>query len=299
MAAFSAANPSVAPRAVRLGVVSYLNTLPLIEGLEACVGIELTPAAPSKLLGLLESGAVDAALAPVIDAMRAQSELELVPAGAIGCEGATLSVRLYSARPFDEIERVHADSDSHTSVALAKWALRERTGRVPTFVDFDARERVESAGGAAVEWPPAMLMIGDKVVTDSPPAVRYPFQIDLGEAWRERTGLPFVYAVWMRPADRAGGDVSPGALDAALALLDRQRRYNASRLDWIVSRRARERRWPEDLAREYLGRRLRYDVGERQVEAVERFFDEAAALGEIVRRPTRWAAGSASGACLG
>lgn len=280
-----------AVRPVRLGVVSYLNTLPLIEGLEASDRLDLTAAAPSKLLGLLESGAVDAALAPVIDAMRAGRELEMIPCGAIGCEGATLSVRLYSARPFDQVDRVHADADSHTSVALAKWALRERTGRVPEFVDFDARERVESAGGAGVEWPPAMLMIGDKVVTDSPPAVRYPFQIDLGEAWRERTGLPFVYAVWMRPAERPESDLPPGALDATLALLDRQRRYNATRLDWIVSRRARERRWPEDLAREYLGRRLRYDVGERQVEAIERFLDEAAALGEIARRPTRWVAG--------
>jgi predicted solute-binding protein len=95
----------------------------------------------------------------------------------------------------------------------------------------------------------------------------------------------------MRPAEPPESDLPPGALDATLALLDRQRRYNATRLDWIVSRRARERRWPEDLAREYLGRRLRYDVGERQVEAIERFLDEAAALGEIARRPTRWVAG--------
>jgi len=301
------ANRTTEPPVIRLGAVSYLNTLPLIEGLEAHRGVELTLAAPSRLLELLERGAVDAALAPVIDAMRAEREMELIPAGAIGCEGATLTVRLYSTGPFEGVTRIHADTESHTSIGLARWALRERYGAAPEFVDFDARERVESAGGAGVEWPEAMLMIGDKVVTDSPPAVRYPHQIDLGEAWRERTGLPFVYAMWMRPADAEMDEARRAALAGAFATLDRQRRFNRTRLDWIVSARARARRWPEDLAREYLGRRLTYDVGERQVMAVERYFDEAAKLGVIgrgaQRRETRWGsldpARAATGPCRG
>ena len=151
----------------------------------------------------------DLALAPVIDALRSDAELELVPAGAIGCDGATLTVRLYSAVPFEQARRVHADADSHTSVTLARWLLATRFNARPEFVEFDARERVEVAGdtgGAPAEWPETMLMIGDKVVTDSPPAVRYPHQLDLGEAWRAETGLPFVYAVWMR---RAGDAPSP------------------------------------------------------------------------------------------
>ena len=40
--------------------------------------------------------------------------------------------------------------------------------------------------------PQAMLLIGDKVVTASPPATDYPHQLDLGEAWKTLTGLPFV-----------------------------------------------------------------------------------------------------------
>ena len=272
----------------RLGAVSYLNTLPLIEGLGACADLDLTLAAPSRLLPMLESGGVDLALAPVVDALRSGPELEAVAAGAIGSDGATLSVRLYSAEPFDRVARVHADADSHTSVALAKLILKDRYGATPEFVDFDARERVETSG-EAVEWPTAMLMIGDKVVTDSPPAVRYPHQIDLGEAWRERTGLPFVYAVWMRRA----GEPMTGRERAALRILDRQRRYNATRLDWIVTRRAPERRWPADLARDYLGRRLRYEVGPEQRRAIDRFLEDAVAAGALAdapgRRPLRWA----------
>lgn len=271
------------PPPIRLAAVSYLNTLPLIEGLEANADVALTLAAPSRLLPLLESGEADFALAPVIDVLRSGADLEIVPAGAIGCDGATLSVRLFSTVPFERAARVHADADSHTSVALARWLLRERFDITPEFVEFDARERVETTGDPA-EWPDTMLMIGDKVVTDSPPAVRYPHQLDLGEAWREETGLPFVYAVWMR---RAGAEPNERER-AAIALLDRQRRYNRTRLDWIVTNRAHAKRWPTDLARDYLGSRLRYDVDAPQRDAIERFLREAVALGLAPDRPVRW-----------
>ena len=50
----------------------------------------------------------------------------------------------------------------------------------------------------------ARLLIGDKVVTDAPPTDRYPHQMDLGEAWKDLTGLPFVYAMWMCRGPRTG-----------------------------------------------------------------------------------------------
>ena len=37
----------------RLGVVSYLNTLPLIDGLERARGVQIVAAVPSSLSGLL------------------------------------------------------------------------------------------------------------------------------------------------------------------------------------------------------------------------------------------------------
>ncbi len=167
-------------------------------------------------------------------------------------------------------------------------------------VDFDAREQMAigaatggrgdgategSEGDAGKEWPESILLIGDKVVTDPPPAERYPHQLDLGQAWKELTGLPFVYAVWMcREAD-----IDSSGVQAAAAILDRQRRHNATRLDWIISARAEERAWPADLARRYVGDLLRYDIGSREREAVERFLAEAAELGLAPRTDARWA----------
>lgn len=272
---------------VRLGCVKYLNTLPLIEGLQSCREVELITAVPAKLIGLLESDQVDVALASVIDAVQSPTDVALLPVGMIGCDGSTMTVRVFSNQPIDTIDRVCADTDSHTSVALLQVILWRKFGRRVQIVEFDARERMavgNSGASSPDEWPSAMLLIGDKVVTDSPRAVRYPYQMDLGAAWKELTGLPFVYAVWMCKAERADDP----AVRVIAALLERQRLHNLTRLDWIVNARARERGWPEDLAREYVGSRLRYDIGEEERRAAELFLTAAAELELTPLKAARW-----------
>src|SRR5690606_1478709 len=160
--------------------------------------------------------------------------------------------------PPERITVVHADTDSHTSTALVRVLLHRRWGVGAEVADFDAREH---AGDGA--WPETVLLIGDKVVASSPPAVRYEHQVDLGQAWNGLTGLPFVDAVWVCAAERAGEPAVRGAVD----LLDRQRRRNAARLDWVVSATAGAKGWPGDLAREYVGRLLHYEVGPAEREA--------------------------------
>ncbi|MBX9736227.1 MAG: hypothetical protein K2X32_04815, partial [Phycisphaerales bacterium] len=105
-------------------------------------------------------------------------------------------------------------------------------------------------------------------------------ELDLGLAWKELTGLPFVYAMWMaRAADVEADSPRCEALRSVAILLDRQRRRNAMRLDWIVDRSALDRGWPRDLARRYVTEYLRYEPTDASLEAVQRFFDEAATLG--------------------
>lgn len=272
---------------IRIACVRYLNTVPLIEGLDRLAGCELVPTVPSQIAAMVDSGSADLGLVSMIDAAR--FGLSLLPVGMIGCDGPTLTVRLFSGVPLNQITAIHADTDSHTSIVLCRILLKALHGVRPRIVDFDARERTPvSAPGPAKDldeaWPETVLLIGDKVVTDSPPAVRYPYQLDLGEAWKALTGLPFVYAMWMCREDRAGDEL---ILNAA-ALLDRQLKHNRTRMDWIVSTRAPEHRWPEDLARSYLGSLLRFSVGRREREAVEKFFAMAAADGLIESFRPRW-----------
>jgi chorismate dehydratase len=269
------------PRTIRLGAVSYLNTLPLIEGLGKLVDVSLTLTAPSRLAGLLAEGEVDLALASVIDAQRAPEPLALLPVGMIGSDGPTLTVRLYSRGPIEQVARVHADIDSHTSIALLKVILAERFGCTPEIVDFDA----ESAPEDARPRPDSLLLIGDKVVARAPAAELYPHQMDLGEAWRALTGMPFVYAVWMCRAAEA----DEPHVRAAAAILDRQRRHNATRVDWIAAACAPARGWSSGSAADYLRTHLRFEVTDADRAAVERFFDFCVAHGVLARRhATRW-----------
>jgi chorismate dehydratase len=291
---------------LRIGHVRYLNTLPLVEGLSAWREVELVQAVPAALAPMLtgegggeaEGGGerrIDIGLCSVIDVARSSEPLTLIPSGMIGCDGPTLTVRMYSAVPWDRVTRLYADTESHTSVVLARVLLKRRFGVTPEVVDYDAVRHAEAgqsgspgsaggAGGAGGFWPETLLIIGDKVVTDAPPAERYPHQMDLGEAWHEWTGLPFVYAMWMCRSADAGKP----AVRLAAELLERQRLRNTVRLDWLVARYAGERGWPAALAGRYVGELLRYGVGPREREGVLRFLGEAAELGLAARVAPEW-----------
>ncbi|MFG0305077.1 MAG: menaquinone biosynthetic enzyme MqnA/MqnD family protein [Phycisphaerales bacterium JB040] len=265
----------------RIAAVSYLNTLPLIQGLDTLKGLELLRAVPANIVGMVQDGRADLGLASLIDYARSETPLALLWPGMIGCHGRTLTVRLFSAVPPERITTLHADTDSHTSVTLARVILAERYGVRPDVRDFDPREQTPKSEG---DWPETLLLIGDKVVAGSPPAVRYPHQVDLGEAWDALTGLPFVYACWMCRADRVD---DPG-VETACRLLDRQRRRNAMRLDRIVTDAAPAHHWPSDLAREYLGSLMRYELGPRERAGAELFLAKSADLGLCERIEPNW-----------
>jgi len=245
----------------RVGCVSYLNAKPLIEGLDSHTDPAVKFDVPSRLLADLVAGDVDIALCPVIDYFRSPLPLEIVPVGGIGCEGPTLTVRLFSQVPLEYARTIYADTDSHTSIALLRVIMAERFGFQPNLIDYDAREHV--ADNRVVDSPDAMLLIGDKVVTESPAANVYEHQMDLGEAWNVMTGMPFVFAIWMARVGASLGDL-PGTLEA-------QRLRNSNRIDAIVDRHAKPHGWPRDLATRYLGHLLRYRIGPEHIAAIERF----------------------------
>src|SRR5690606_10193615 len=108
---------------------------------------------------------------------------------------------------------------------------------------------------------------------------------DLGAAWRDLTGLPFVYAMWMCRAR----DAESPTIARIAAVLDRTRRHNATRLGWIANTRAATHQWDARDAGHYLRELLKFDVDADARRGVERFFDLAHAHGLIgERRASRW-----------
>lgn len=260
---------------IRLGGVSFLNAKPLLFGLEHFSNeIDLALDVPSRLLAGMAHRRFDVALLPVIDYQRFPG-LRLLMAGGIGCDGPTLTVRIFSPIPIEQIRTLACDADSHTSVALARIILADRYGVRPEFIARDfhgSADRVSSKPDARC----ARLLIGDKVVRDEPRDL--PHQIDLGEAWKELTGLPFVFAAWM-----ARAEVELGALPL---LLESAKIDGLRNVDRIIAAEAKPRGWPAEIARKYLTEYLKFDIGAAQLEAIAAFHQLAHKHG-ILENPAR------------
>lgn len=241
--------------------VSFLNARPLIHGLENVPDMKLSLAVPARLLDGLRDGTSDVALLPVIDFQRLDG-LTLLPAGGIGSDGPTHTVRIFSRVPIEQVRSLACDTDSHTSVALARIILARRYHLRPEFCEL---------AGASNDPAQARLLIGDKVVCEEP--VGFDHQLDLGQEWKAMTGLPFVFAAWMARHGFDGARAAPH--------LERAKRAGLADVDRIVREHAIPRGWPEALARQYLTRIMRYDINERELEAIRRFHRLAAEEGVI------------------
>lgn len=242
-----------------VAAVSYLNALPLIAGLESRQDLRLIKGVPSSLLETLLDGRADLALCPVIDYQRSLKELIIVPAGAIGSRDRTLTVRVFSRREIGDLESIHVDGDSHTSIALLRVILAESFGIRP-----ELRPLARDSGGGIPSEVEAALLIGDKVMTAEPSPGEFPEQLDLGEAWRKLTGLPFVFAIWMARSGRQLGKLP--------TLLEAQLEENLRKVDELLPRWAAEHGWPIREAREYLLELLDYEAGAQQLKAIKLFW---------------------------
>ncbi len=166
---------------LRIGSVRYLNAVPLNRGLEG----EARLGTPAQLAEWLRNGEVDAALVSVAEVLR-NGQYDLLDGIALASHGPVLSVFLAHRPPLEKLTEVHLDPASITGTTLLHILLAERGLRPKT----RPLTSYESVGDLD-----AVLLIGD-VALDfiwEP----HPHQIwDLGQAWYELTGLPFVFAAW-------------------------------------------------------------------------------------------------------
>jgi cyclic dehypoxanthinyl futalosine synthase len=265
---------SQTPR-LRVAGVGYLNARPLYDGLDrppASERISLDVAAPSEVARRVAEDEVDLALMPVA-AAAAIGDLRMARVAAIGAFGPVRSVVVVGERPIDEIDELAVDLSSRTSVVLARLVLRaRRKGREPRLVGFGPRDAIAHAGGTR-----GALVIGDPALEIEG---RFPHATDLGRAWYELTGLPFVFAAWCGRA---------GALSAEdEALLDEARRSGLARRDAFADDHAARTGLSAASLRAYLHDAVRYEFGDEERRGLERFFDDAARAGLLPRARVRF-----------
>lgn len=175
---------------IKVGAVSYLNTKPLIYGFEQGMmkdEIDLVIDFPANIAELLINNQVDIGLIPVA-AIPYLKEHHIISDYCIGCDGEVASVCLFSDVPLAEIEIILMDYQSRTSVELLKVLLKEHWMIQAHLVA--GRDNYEKD----ITGTTAGLVIGDRALKQRSTS-KYIY--DLGQAWKEMTGLPFVFAVWV------------------------------------------------------------------------------------------------------
>ena len=180
----------MASKKVNVGSVSYLNAKPLIYGFEKGMmqdEIELVIDHPAAIGKLLLEDKIDIGLVPVA-IIPSLKEYYIVSDYCIGCYGEVASVCLFSHVPLEEIETILLDYQSKTSVALLKILLKEQWNISPVLVE--AAESYEKN----ITGTTAGLVIGDRAFKQR---LESKYSYDLGLAWKQMTGLPFVFAAWV------------------------------------------------------------------------------------------------------
>lgn len=251
----------------RLNAVSYLNTRPLTYGLEhggLDHGIEILYDVPSVCASQVRTGVVSAGVIPSIEYARSPEPYAVVPGVSIASNGPVGSIFLFHRMQIDRIRTVAMDASSRTSVALARIVLHERYG-----LEIDAIDHPPDVS-AMLERADAALVIGDPALESTD---RSEPRVDLGEAWRELTGLPFVYAFWAGKQ----GSLTPGEVELLIA----SKNLGMSAFDEIAEVHARGRTQPASFYASYLRGNLVYDLGDRERSGLMKFYRQAHARGLV------------------
>jgi len=173
-----------------VGSVPFLNAKPLVWAFER-IGeespVRVTYDWPSRLPGLLDSGLSDAVLVSSIDALTVPDRA-IAGGSSISSRGPVKSVKLFSKVPFSEISTLALDSSSLTSNALARLVL-SLMFRCEPVCSHEVPD-----GDQMLSRHDACVLIGDKGLLFEGSGL---FQLDLGEAWTNLTGMPFVWACWV------------------------------------------------------------------------------------------------------
>lgn len=269
---------------MRLGRISYLNVLPIYHPLEAGWlkhGFELDYAPPARLNERIRAGELEISACSSIEYARNPERYLLLPDLAIGSRGPVKSVLLLSSIPPEELDGkdLLVTAETHTSAALLRVVL-ERVYKVrPAMHAASGSVRQALAMGAR---HPAALAIGDEALAMRRDP-RFPYQVDLGEVWRDWTGLPFVFGVWV--ARREAAQADPEGVARAAWTLRESKRIGVAAIEEIVSLAALS--YPK-LGRAEIRRyfnHLSYDLGAEEQQGLSRFYDCLAEHGVIRKVP--------------
>lgn len=266
---------------LRMGRIQYLNVLPIYHPLETGIiehEFELVSAPPAVLNTMMSRGELQVSSASCFEYARHPERYYLVEDLSIGSRGPVMSVLLLSRRPVEELsgQTVFITGETATSVALLRLLLARKYG---VDVQYETGKVTQRLG---TDNPPeAFLAIGDEALRlrNHPD---YPYRVDMAEAWRAWTGLPFIFGLWV--VSRAAADARLFHEDPA-ALLRRGRDWGMAHLDVILDLTLHGCPLSRPELETYYRDGLLYTLRGKEVEGLRLFYQMLAEAGMIAHAP--------------
>jgi chorismate dehydratase len=250
---------------LRLSVVKYLNTVPLIWGMlhgEQRGKFELQLTVPSGCADAIAHRQAEVGIIPSIEYQRL-NDVEILSGMSIASKRVVKSVLLLSKIPLAKVQTVALDESSRTSAALVRILMHKFYARQVHFSPA-APEPAEMLRQAD-----AALLIGDPALTYSGPAQVY----DLASEWRKFTGLPFVFAVWL---SHSGADLARYGADFSAS-----RDFGLAHIDDIAAEYAPKLGMTPSAVKVYLTRNIDYSLDEENQKGLKLFYKLAHEAGII------------------
>ena len=246
------------PQSLRVGCVRYLNARPLIRGWPGEVVFDH----PAVLSAQLQRGDLDVALVSSFEFLR-NPTYRVVDGVSIAAEGPVYSVIVAHRGKISDVQEIALDPASLTSAALLRVLLDK----------LNLHPRLVSASAEDANTERVMLLIGDQAIHFRQTHTNDFEFWDLAEAWKNATGLPFVFALWLvRP------EVSD--VEEIAEKLRRLRDINLRDIDQVI---AKEGEFDHEFCRRYFPDHLRFSFGDKEKEGLQTFAEQCARQGLIPR----------------
>jgi chorismate dehydratase len=277
---------------VRVGRIRYINCFPVYGAIDRGVvslGAPVVSGNPSELNLLMANGQLEVSVISAVEYARDSARYLLLPDLGITSDGPVRSVMLFSRVPAEELtgRRVLLSRSSMTSVALTRLLFEHVWGATPEYAAGDAE--LTDIARFLDEPHDARLVIGDAALllanrvrasgAGNPGAADYPYVYDLGECWKQWTGLPFVFAVWVAQRSAVAAD----ALQVHARLLE-SRDWGLAHLDVLAEQASAVTGVARRICLEYLSG-LDYRLSYDHLAGLSEFFRRLASAGIVPATP--------------
>ena len=277
---------------LRISVVQYLNTAPLVRGfthgpLQGKYDLSFT--VPSQCAEELRTGTADVAIIPAIEYQRIPN-LVILPDLSIASKERVRSLLIVSKSPIREAGRIALDQSSRSTQALTKILCDARWLIAPEFFEAapDLATMLATSDAALLIGDPALrlaiaaeehvtpgrdgaLVCAGAQVGLSQFAKLYLY--DVVHEWWQLTERPAVLALWAARTEIATLELAAD-FTASLA-------YGLAHLPEICAEASRELQLPEKELSLYLRTNIDYSLDAENLKGLNEYFAQAARLGLV------------------